>query len=301
MPNHGRLHVLVMVWTGVGTPWNAPSAEGTVRRAHNAPPLTCPEERHGMTRVKRWAAGALAAIGAVAAVLTATTTPAGAIVGGTTGEDVAYFSMISIENANNPSQNTICGGTVISTEWILTAGHCITAVPNRTGVFADSCLRGQCVWSTADQIIVHPLWDGDTAHGHDLALLHIRAGSLPNAVVVPRVGAPWDPGAYAPGTPAKIMGYGRTSANGPLSHDLRTANTVLVSDSAMSDVFNPLPLQDNYIPSLMIGVGSSTVTTCYGDSGGPAIVHRNGLAVVVGVVSMGYDSPFDPGCDNPDA
>ncbi|MBO3744852.1 PASTA domain-containing protein [Streptosporangiaceae bacterium NEAU-GS5] len=97
------------------------------------------------------------------------------------------------------------------------------------------------------------------------------------------------------------MGYGETCMGCPTSPVLLTANTVLVSDDDMSDEMNPLPFMDNWIPSLMIGGGSSTTTTCRGDSGAPLIVHRQGVAVEVGLDSFGYASLFDNGCDNPDA
>jgi hypothetical protein len=104
-------------------------------------------------------------------------------------------------------------------------------------------------------------------------------------------------GAYAPGTLATIMGYGRTSANGPSSFpDLLAADTILQSDDYMDDIFNRWYWFDDWISSLMIGAGTTYQTACFGDSGGPLVVGRNGGPVQVGVFS--FLSAYDgDGCN----
>lgn len=223
-------------------------------------------------------------------------TPAHAVVGGTPG-NVGYFAQVLVYNNQGYG---VCGGTAIGGDWILTAAHCLTDIPNRTITNAYFCGHSGCGYYQAVDVVIHPLWDGDHTHGHDLALLRMGAGALQGAPTIPKVGSPWDPGAYAAGTRAQIMGYGATHAGGPVSDTLLVADTVLVSDDSMDSEFNPWLVDDNWVEPLMIGAGSSPTTVCRGDSGGPLVVHPNGgVAVQVGVASFMYTSTLDSGCDSP--
>jgi hypothetical protein len=215
----------------------------------------------------------MAAMALVAAV------PAQAVVGGTTSDPADYPYFVTVQGSAD-----VCGGSVISVSWVLTAAHCVAIDVNHpSGVRVGSPKKsGSVPWDSwvATEVVPHPLWDGMAGHGHDVALIHVPDGALAGIPPV-QVGAPWDPGAYAAGTGATIMGYGWTSASGG-SDGLVVADTVLRSDEYMDGIFG-------WNSQLMIGAGSSTQTVCYGDSGGPLTVRRNGRAVQVGAVSFGAE------------
>jgi hypothetical protein len=205
--------------------------------------------------------------------------PAAAVVGGTLEDpaDFPYFVSFPQPYGHSPS----CGGSVIADSWILTAAHCVDGVSSVSVFVPAAKLAG------TGMVVLHPLWTpGDEGtDGHDVALVHLPAGTLASAVAI-QVGAPWDPGAYAAGTEATVMGTGNTSASDAGHGAFLAADTPLRSDDYMDDIFNPLFGYDRWHEDLMIGAGATNQTVCHGDSGSPLIVHRNGTVVQVGVASF---------------
>ena len=90
----------------------------------------------------------------------------------------------------------------------------------------------------ATSLTIHPLWNGDFADGHDLAIVRLTAGST-NGVTPVQVGSPWNLSYYAARTPATIVGHGARSWGGPSTVELRAVDTVLRSDDWMDDIYNP--------------------------------------------------------------
>jgi len=237
--------------------------------------------------------------------------PAAAIVGGnpTTPDQHPHYVRLLIHKYADPAKSSECGASVIDPHWILTAAHCITDGLERNGitidVFINFCDPCQEVAFNATDLIMHPLWDEDYTHGHDLALLRVATGVTvaTDTVRNVQVGAPADPGAYANGVIATVVGHGATHEGGPLTAELNDLHTPLHSDAFMDDIYTRLwVFGGNWIPALMIGAGWTNHTVCSGDSGGPLTVDRNGVTVQVGVASFSsvhwYD-PDDPTCDQP--
>src|SRR5262245_8539942 len=208
--------------------------------------------------------------------------PAAAIVGGnpTSPDLYPYYARLQIHKFEDPAKSSECGASVIDPHWILTAAHCITDGLERNGitidVFINFCDPCQEVAFNATDLIMHPLWDEDYTHGHDLALLRVATGVTvaTDTVRNVQVGAPADPGAYANGVIATVVGHGATHEGGPLTTELNDLNTPLHSDDYMDDIYNPWYWFDNWNSALMIGAGWTNHTVCNGDSGGPLTVDR---------------------------
>lgn len=229
------------------------------------------------TSARARALGVVAVIG-VALLLPAV--PARAIIGGTPTEVSAHPYCVRVFTDGSP-----CGGSMIDRGVILTAAHCVDSVDgdvSRIEVLAAF----EYGFRTATSVQIHPLWNGSSSDGHDLAIVRVSPVGLAGVPVV-RVGAPADPGAYAAGTPATAIGQGRTSpssgAHPPTPHAL---DTILRSDDDMEDFYDPWYGPDNWPQWFAIGAGTIDHTICEGDSGGPLTVIRNNARIQVGVASF---------------
>lgn len=204
-------------------------------------------------------------------------TPAGAIIGGTTtnGSVHPYFVRLTVAGR-------LCGASVIDRTRVLTAAHCVDegVTVNQVRLHISDTTS-----ASATGLVIHPLWNGHVADGHDLALVSVAEAAT--AGVKPlQVGDPRDDDIYAPGRHALTVGRGRTTPNGTVSSTLQQLETTLRSDSYMDDVYNKAYWFDQWNADLMIGAGTTTRTVCKGDSGGPLVTTRNGTPIQVGVTSF---------------
>ena len=196
-----------------------------------------------------------------------------------------------------------CGGTLVGSRQFLTAAHCavdssVTPLPPQNfNVFlgeVDRNLHGDANRNFVVANEVHPDYDAAT-NQNDVAMLTL---SEPVDFEPARVVEPGDEDLWAPGTIARIIGWGRTIPGNPASGSqfLLEANVPIVTDATCLD---PDSYGTDFDPETMLCAGDppGTVTphdTCQGDSGGPLYVPdfgsttTNPIFATAGVVSWGF-------------
>ncbi|XP_070697711.1 hyaluronan-binding protein 2-like [Pempheris klunzingeri] len=183
-----------------------------------------------------------------------------------------------------------CGGVLIESCWVLTAGHCIEQGKEMQAVMGGLSLDAEGPTTQTikvEEAIVHENYkETPVAVYNDIALLRLSGTNGVCANETQFVKTACLPDAQLPDmTQCKISGWGATEESRYGSNHLLEANVLLISQKKCSDrsvygkVIN--------ITMFCAGYLQGGVDSCQGDSGGPLTCKQNDTNVVYGLVSWG--------------
>merc|ERR1712223_377522 len=217
------------------------------------------------------------------------------VVGGETTGVNEYPWMALIVKRESSTQQSICGGSLVASKWIVTAAHCVVKTMNVTTsddlevapienflvILGDHDITTASKTDIArgfllEEVLVHP-------ERADIALLKLQVeadSDIYTPICLPIPGTD-----YRAGT-AVVAGWGFNQApdgndpNASMPDALQELELTVLSRFACD-----LSLGGESDASLCFGGGSTGA--CFGDSGGPLMVEEEGGWVLAGTVSGG--------------
>ncbi|MGH3625051.1 MAG: S1 family peptidase [Sciscionella sp.] len=200
------------------------------------------------------------------------------IVGGTAATE-NYSFMASMQGTKDGDPN--CGASLIKPDWLVTAAHCVNGQEPAQWRYrigsTDRTTGGEL--AVPDQFVTHPKYDPTDTGDYDIALVHLARSVTAKPVPI----ATRSP---AHGTAIRELGWGLTCPKrgcGAAPTSLRQVDTSVVTDASCGGKDSPFdPARE-----LCLDNNGGRASTCFGDSGGPALVFTARGWSLAGVTSRG--------------
>ncbi|XP_028422721.1 chymotrypsin-like protease CTRL-1 [Perca flavescens] len=212
------------------------------------------------------------------------------IVGGENAAAGAWPWQVSVHISIARLDQHICGGTLISDQWVLTAAHCI--ITNVLNVwilyFGRETQSGPNVHEvnrTVSQIIVHPDYN-NVPFNNDIALMKLSSPVNFTDYIRP-VCLASNFSQFYNSTPCWATGWGRLGKDEPnVAFDsLQEVQIPVIGEKQCSCDY--LPIQGQNITDKMICAGQENKGACQGDSGGPLQCKQSSMWIQAGITSFG--------------
>ncbi|KAM9330415.1 plasma kallikrein [Gastrophryne carolinensis] len=220
--------------------------------------------------------------------------PASRIVGGKDSSKGEWPWQVSMHLKMSYSNNKhVCGGSIISNQWIVTAAHCVSQfrIPRYWIVYGGISNLSDITPLTpsfdVEKIIIHPKYIG-AENGSDIALLKLKSPMSYNdhqqAICLP-------PRDFVIPKMCWVTGWGYTEESGYTSEVLQKAQ---VPPKLRPECQKSYPEQTLSDKIICAGYKEGQIDSCKGDSGGPLACEVQNTWYLTGITSWGE------GCARPD-
>ncbi|XP_058623628.1 serine protease 27-like isoform X2 [Onychostoma macrolepis] len=219
------------------------------------------------------------------------------VVGGTDAHEGAWPWMVSLHSPKYKGH--FCGGSLISSGWVLSAAHCFSSVNTFSIIVYLGRRRqqgdhGHELSRSVNTLLIHPSFNSDT-YNNDIALLRLSSSVNFTNYIRP-VCLAAESSDFPSGTSSWITGWGQTASGVNLSYPGTLQETVVpvVINSECNNLLGANLVTDNMLCAALLQGGKDT---CQGDSGGPMVSQQCSVWVQSGIISRGHDcgQPSEPG------
>ncbi|RZC40182.1 Trypsin domain containing protein, partial [Asbolus verrucosus] len=214
------------------------------------------------------------------------------IIGGEVAFAGQFPFMAAIYKATNDG-TYFCGGALMNSQWILTAGQCVDGAVLFTIYLGTNNIKDigtNGLKLATDNYELHPDFNASTLE-NDLGLIKLRMPITFTMYVRPIDYLPTYE--LLPGTPVVALGWGQTSDESPsIENELRFVYLAPLSDDECKFIYG------NQVTNKMVcASGLYNEGFCLGDSGTPLVRFRNGPTTThMGIATFISQN----GCDSPD-
>lgn len=195
-----------------------------------------------------------------------------------------------------------CGATLIDTEWVVTAAHCID-FPNQPELYGVvlgerdlGAISGEEKYFKVSKVIKHPNYQ-DTTYARDIAMMKLSEPVFFSEYIrpacLPSVGFNTDSGSETntfAGRNCTALGWGRTERKHKTDILQEVNLTVMprilcnsITAGKLRFYLSPVTTESPQFCAF----GSNGADTCFGDSGGPLLCQQNTKYYLHGITSYG--------------
>ncbi|WP_067574424.1 serine protease [Nocardia acidivorans] len=196
----------------------------------------------------------------------------GAVVGGTRVSPGEAPYVVSLRDSRNFH---FCGGSILDSRTIVTAGHCVYDNNIQIYVYTGSLSISGGSRHTVQSVRLHPAYSPKPIM-NDVAVLILDSPIEFGRYVQP---VPLATDRPVPGTRGMIAGWGQTGADKAVSQELLKAEVSVIDGNKCREIYGSEKITDNHLCTF----AARDIGPCMGDSGGPFIANGQ----LAGIISWG--------------